>query len=193
MNNICKIEVNNRTKPQQLKMLMQYNNAGNITVLHFRIFPDKFSISSLCMRFSKLYKSPRPCAFTAKLKPASQSITQILIFVLSPEQHYRNHKHRMKRGMCPAIGIYNTDPTSCDSWGKGTQSQGEEFGFWVNQSWRKLYLVQQTLLLGHQLQIFCLMLLTVLIRIHMYIFPRERRMYTDNRLNSAKKPIIRLF
>lgn len=134
MNSICKIEVNNRTKPQQLKMLMQYNNAGNITVLHFRIFPDQFSISSLCMKFSKLYKSPRPCAFTAKLKPASQSITQILIFVLSLEQHSRNHKHRMKRGMCPAIGIYNTDPTSCDSWGKGTQSQGEEFGFWVNQS-----------------------------------------------------------
>lgn len=49
-NNICKIQVKNRTKLQQLKMFMQYNNASNITVLKFKTFPDQFSISSLCIR-----------------------------------------------------------------------------------------------------------------------------------------------
>lgn len=134
MNNICKIQVKNRTKLQQLKMFMQYNNASNITVLKFKTFPDQFfNFQSMYKaRFSKLYKSPRPRAFTPKLKPSSQSITQIPVFVLALEQHSTNHRHRMKRELWPTIGIHNTDPTSYDSQGKGTQSQGEEFGFWGN-------------------------------------------------------------
>ena len=101
MKNICKIQAHNRTKLQQLNMLMQYDNAGNIHGPKFQnISRSVFNLQSLYeARFSKLYKSPRPCAFSTKLKPASQSVTQILIFVLALEQRSRNHKHRMKREM----------------------------------------------------------------------------------------------
>lgn len=72
-------------------------------------------------RFSKLYKTPRPRVFTAKLKPPSQSITQILIMVLVLEQLSRNRNHKTKREMWP--GTSSTDPTSYGSWWKGTKSK----------------------------------------------------------------------
>lgn len=71
-------------------------------------------------RFSKLYRSPRPCTVTPKLKAAHRPITQILILVLALEQHFWNYKQRMKKQMWPATGIHNTDPTSSDNWCRKT-------------------------------------------------------------------------
>lgn len=178
-------------------MLMQYNNAGNITVPNFKTFPDQFSISSLCMRQdfqSCINLLDHVLSLQSLNQPVSQSL-KLQYLCLHWNSTLETTSTECK-GKCDQQWEYTTltQPPMTAEVKEHSQSQGEEFGFWGNQSWGKLHLVQQALLLSSTTNVLLDAVDSSNKNTHIYVFPREENVYRQQTwFKSAKKAIIRLF
>lgn len=125
MNNSWEIQVNSKTKLQQLKVSMESNNTGDITVLNFKPLPEQSPAYVRGKVFTAVSISP---SCPAKLKPASQSLPKILIIVLATGGALQKPWARDGKGNVTSNRNVQHRPKLCDTQGKGTQVKVKSLG-----------------------------------------------------------------